>query len=132
MAVRAKMGNTRTRANDGLSFVERMEDNLWAIRDSLANAQNEQKLLADHARQDAGFQVGQKVYVSTKNLPLTYSNVSDQRSRKLQDLFDGPFTIVKASQSPNGWYLDLPKSWNVRQPLNLSLFKRDKSDPTRQ
>lgn len=70
--------------------------------------------------------------MSTKNLPLTYSNASDQRSRKLQDIYDGPFTIIKASKSPNAWYLDLPNEWNVRQPLNVSLFKRDLSDPRRE
>jgi hypothetical protein len=37
---------------------------------------------------------------------------------------------VKASKSPNAWYLDLPKSWNIKQLLNTSLFKRDNSDPT--
>jgi hypothetical protein len=29
-------------------------------------------------QQEASFQVGQKVYLSTKNLPLSYSNLSDQ------------------------------------------------------
>jgi hypothetical protein len=57
--------------------------------------------------------------------------VSDQRSRKLQDIYDRPFRIIKASHSPNACYLDIPKSWNIRQPLKVSLFKLDSSDPTR-
>jgi hypothetical protein len=35
------------------------------------------------------------------------------------------------SKSPNAWYLDLPKGWNIKQPLNVSRFKCDLSDPTR-
>jgi hypothetical protein len=89
------------------------------------------KTAADRFRQEASFKIGDKVYLCTKHLPLTYSNASDQRSRKLQDLYDGPFTVVKASKSPNAWYLDLPKSWNIKQPLNTCWFKRDNSDPTR-
>ena len=125
-------GGGGSKEGSGVGFAESMRDNLETAKEKLAEAQLEQKLAADDSRQDADFRVGQQVYLSTKHLPLTYSNSSDQRSRKLQDIFDGPFEIVKASKSPNAWYLDLPKEWNVRQPLNVSLFKRDLSDPTRE
>ena len=115
-----------------MTFAEQMKSNLEVAKEKLAEAQDQQKVAADQKRQESTFQIGQQVYLSTKYLPLTYSNSSDQRSRKLQDLYDGPFTITKASRSPNAWYLDLPPSWNVRQPLNVSLFKKDLSDPTRE
>ena len=133
VVVRAAVGTgTGRRMESGLSFADRMRNIVNSARDKLSEAQESQKLAADKNKQEANFRVGQQVYLSTKNLPLTYSNASDQRSRKLQDIFDGPFTIVKASRSPNAWYLDLPKEWNVRQPLNVSRFKRDFSDPTRE
>jgi hypothetical protein len=122
---------TTNKGTSAISFLERMQMNIDIAREKLAEAQDAQKLAADESRQETPFQLGQQVYLSTKNLPLTYSNASDQRSRKLQDLYDGPFEIVKASKSPNAWYLSLPPSWNIKQPLNVSLFKRDKSDPTR-
>lgn len=125
-------GRAEEKGGSGLSFAESMRYNLETAKEKLAEAQDNQKLAADKSRQEAKFQIGQQVYLSTKHLPLTYSNTSDQRSRKLQDIFDGPFQIVKASKSPNAWYLDLPKEWNVRQPLNVSLFKRDLSDPKRE
>ena len=121
----------RRGSGDALTFVEQMASNLDLAREKLKEAQDAQKVEADKSRQEVPFQVGQQVYLNTQNLPLTYSNASDQRSRKLQDLFDGPFTITKASQSPNAWYLDLPTQWTIKQPLNVSLFKRDLSDPTR-
>ena len=117
---------------EAVTFLEHMANNLAIARDRLKEVQDTQKISADKERQEVPFQVGQQVYLNTKNLPLTYSNSSDQRSRKLQDLYDGPFTIVKSSKSPNAWYLDLPQQWNIKQPLNVSLFKRDLSDPTRQ
>jgi hypothetical protein len=108
-----------------------MKLNMELARERLRIAQDSQKASADEHRQDVNFKIGQQIWLNTKNLPLTYSNVSDQRSRKLQNIYDRPFRIIKASQSPNAWYLDIPKSWNIRQPLNVSLFKLDSSDPTR-
>ena len=133
ISVRAAIGrdDTANGENSGVGFAEAMQFVVDIAKEKLVEAQEKQKLAADEDRQEARFQVGQQVYLSTKNLPLTYSNSSDQRSRKLQDIYDGPFEIVKASKSPNAWYLDLPKEWNIRQPLNVSLFKRDLSDPTR-
>ena len=133
VTVRSVIGFGSTgKGGSGLEFADRMKYVVEIAREKLSEAHETQKLAADANRQEARFQVGQQVYLSTKNLPLTYSNASDQRSRKLQDIYDGPFTIIKASKSPNAWYLDLPNEWNVRQPLNVSLFKRDLSDPRRE
>jgi hypothetical protein len=77
-----------------LSFAKQMDNNICIAKDSLASAQDAQKVTADCLRQPASFQVGQKVYLSTQYLPLTYSTVSDQWSCKLQNLYNGPFKIV--------------------------------------
>jgi hypothetical protein len=134
ISVRAAIGrgDSREKFKSRLGFAEAMQFDLENAKEKLGEAQENQQLAADENRQEAKFQVGQQVYLNTKNLPLTYSNSSDQRSRKLQDIYDGPFKITRASKSPNAWYLDLPKGWNIRQPLNVSLFKRDLSDPTRE
>jgi hypothetical protein len=133
VSIRATVGKCQSiLGRQALTFVEKMKYNLDLAREKLAEAQDTQKVAADTHRQESPFQLGQQVYLSTKNLPLTYSNASDQRSRKLQDLYDGPFKIIKASKSPNSWYLDLPSQWNIKQPLNVELFRRDLSDPTRE
>jgi hypothetical protein len=84
-----------------ISFAQRMKLNLESARERLWTAQDSQQAATDEHRQDAKFKIGQQIWLNIKNLPLTHSNLSDQRSRKLQDIHDGPFQIVKASRSLN-------------------------------
>jgi hypothetical protein len=95
LALHAVIQPVMAHAKDSLCFPETMENHIGLARDSLARAQDDQKARADLTRQEAPFQVGQKVCLSMENLPLTYSNLSDQRSRKLQDLEDGPLLFFR-------------------------------------
>jgi hypothetical protein len=114
-----------------VSFAEHQRYNLQLARERLNAARDEQKVAAEKRRQASPFHLGQSVWLDTRNLPTTYTNVSDQCSRKLQDVWTGPFKLVKASPSPNAWYLDLPTSWRIQQPINVSLLKPDWSDTSR-
>ena len=74
-------GQTGRKQHSALSFAETMKHNMDLARERLAAAQDSQKVAADKDRQEGQSQIGQQVFLSTKNLPLTYSNLSDQRSR---------------------------------------------------
>jgi DNA-nicking Smr family endonuclease len=52
-----------------------MRYNVELAREKLLDAQAAQKFWADWSRQEAQFQIEQQVYLRTKNLPLTYSNL---------------------------------------------------------
>ena len=115
------------------TFLTRQEYNLNLAKEKLRIAQDRQVAMANGKRRAHSFRVGERVYLDTRNLPLTYANVSSTlgNSRKLQDRFAGPFRIVKPSRSPNAWFLELPPTWRIQQPLNVNLFKPDTSDPQR-
>ena len=71
------------------------------------------------------------MWLDTENLPLEYANLSDERSTKLRDRWVGPFEITKQAASPNAWFLNLPSTWRIHQPINASRLKEDVSDPSR-
>jgi hypothetical protein len=115
-----------------VDFATRQQHNLQQAKDSLIRARDAQKEQYDRQHLPHDFTVGDSVYLDTRDLPITYANNTEERSRKLQDRFAGPFTIVAASASPNAWVLDTPEAWKVHQPFNVSRFKKDTSDRDRQ
>jgi hypothetical protein len=87
--------------------------------------------LCDRQHLPHDFTIGDSVYLDTRDLPIIYPNNTKEWSRKLQDRFADPFTIVATSTSPNAWVLDWPKAWKVQQPFNVSRFKKETSDRDR-
>jgi hypothetical protein len=83
--------------------------------------------LYDHQHLPHKFAIGDSVYMVTRDLPITYANNTEERSRKLQDRFAGPFEIVAASASLNAWVPDTPEACKIHQPFNVSRFKKDTS-----
>ena len=71
------------------------------------------------------------MWLDTENLPLEYANLSDERSTKLRDRWVGPFETMKQAASSNAWFLNLPSTWRIHQPINASRLKEDVSDPSR-
>jgi hypothetical protein len=116
------------RSHTAVDFATRQQHNLQQAKDSLIRARDAQKELYDRQRLPHNFTIGDSVYLDTRNLPIIYANNTNERSRKLQDRFAGPFEIVAASASPNAWVLNTPKAWKVHQPFNVSRFKKDTSD----
>lgn len=73
ITIRAALGRGTSRLERrALTFAESMKNNLDLAREKLKDAQDSQKTAADESRQESPFQLGQQVYLSTKNLPLTY------------------------------------------------------------
>jgi hypothetical protein len=109
----------------------RQQHNLQQAKDSLIRARDAQKELYDRQRLPHDFAVGDLVYLDSRDLPITYANNTEERSRILQDRFAGLSEIVAASASPNAWVLNTPETWKVHQPFNVSRFNEYTSDRNR-
>jgi hypothetical protein len=79
---------------------------------------------ADLKRVDVQFQVGDRVYLSTKHLTL-----HGQPSAKFRPRFVGLFTVNRRVSSV-AYGLDLPKSMRMHPVFHVSLLKAAVSDPT--
>jgi hypothetical protein len=60
--------------------------------------------VANRARRDLSFEVGDRVWLSTRNLPLKIG------TRKLAAIFAGPYVITEAV-GPVAYRLELPPDW---------------------
>ncbi len=60
--------------------------------------------VANRARRDLSFKVGDRVWLSTRNLPLKIG------TRKLAAIFAGPY-VVTAAVGPVAYRLELPSDW---------------------
>lgn len=70
-------------------------------------------------RKDLDLQVGDKVLLSTKNLPLKTG-----KSKKLSPKYIGPFTITERIASGNAYKLELPKHLkNIHPVFNAMVLK---------
>ena len=72
---------------------------------------------ADKSRRDERYVVGDRVLLSTKNLSL--------HSSKLSDPFIGPFPVTRVSDHGVNVWLQLPKEYSrVHQPFHIEKVKR--------
>ena len=89
-----------------------------------ADAQQRQKTYADQKRQEAEFDVGQQVLLSSKNIrflgPIT---------AKLMPKWMGPYTISKRIRKV-AYQLDLPPQMKIHNVFFASLLKAYRSDGT--
>ena len=74
------------------------------------------KKQADGHRRALDLQLGQKVWLTTKNLPLRVG------TRKLVEKWTGPFELM-AQVSPEAWRLRLPGTWKVHDVFHSSQLK---------
>ena len=78
--------------------------------------------LANRARRDVQFEVGQQVWLSTKHLPLRGNN-----SRKLAAIWAGPYEITDQISSV-AFRLNIPDSWKVHNVFHVSQLKLVQGD----
>ena len=72
--------------------------------------------MANRRRRDSSHEVGQKVWLATKNLPLKLG------TRKLASIWAGPFSVVSAV-GPVAYKLALPGDWKIHDVFYVSQLK---------
>jgi hypothetical protein len=115
---------------EAVSFVTTMQDNLRKMRAVLLTVQETQREQANKTRQAHTFQPGDKVMISTKNMPLTYAAAAAGRgeearlSSALRQKFLGPYTLGER-RGENAFDIpDLPSHLRIHRTQNVALFKR--------
>jgi len=133
-----KRSNEANSMSSGQSFAQRMHDMLVEIRQSLFRAQEEYIISANNHRRPHTFQTGDKVYISTRNLPVTYVNDGttdgkpDNSHRKaLQHRYMGEFELGKARGENAFEIADFPKHWRLSRTVNVDMLKHSTVDHAR-
>ena len=113
-----------------------MADILNELKITLANTQEEQINEANKYPQPHTFREGDMVFISTKDLPLTYANsaleTSNQSHRKtLQHKYIGEFQLGK-QRGENAFEVLIPEHWKLSRTFNVSKLKPSRIDNTRQ
>jgi hypothetical protein len=124
IAIQTARNTTRSTA----TFAERMATLLEDAKEMLRNTQDNMIKEANKRRSPHRFQVGDQILLDTKGLPIGYANTR-LNSRKMQQRFVGPFTITATSKSPNAFVLNIPESWRLHQPFNVSRFRAYTANP---
>ena len=98
-------------------FLEGLRESLKKAKVHLEESRQRQKRQADLHRQDQRYAVGDRVLLSTANMP-----VPRNLTRKLSRLYDGPFTVEKFV-SGNAYRLKLPESVRMHPVFNVSQLR---------
>jgi hypothetical protein len=106
---------------DARIVADRMKKAIEIAKSHMERAQERMVTARNRHRRPADLEVGQKVYLSTKNLKV------ERPSRKLSKLFKGSFTILE--KLGNAYRLDLPKGSRVHDVFAPELLLRDPENP---
>ena len=88
---------------------------------NMKQAQNSMKRFADRHRKEVSYQVGDRVFLSSRNI------VTSRPSKKLEDKMLGPYTILR--KVDESYELELPESLRVHPVFAPNLLRKDSNDP---
>ena len=83
------------------------------VQSSLAEAQERMARVANLSRRDGSHAVDDKVWLSTKNLPLKLG------TRKLAAIWAGPFRVMDRIGNL-AYRLELPPDWKIHNVFHVS------------
>jgi hypothetical protein len=122
--------NESVKTLQGREFFEQLQRILGVAKDELRNAQDKQTAEANKSGHpiDPAITAGAKVFLDTKDLPITYANVNPTR-RKLVHRYIGLYEILRIRG--NAVELDLLKDMTIHDTGNVSSLKVDHTDDSR-
>jgi hypothetical protein len=112
------------RALQGQAYADRLKAIMLEARDLVQAAQD--RYGAADKRVESDIKEGDRVFLSTSNLPVGYANVSAE-STKLRHRFAGPFDVTRKIGS-NAVHLDIPRDLGIESIQNISKLKKDRTD----
>ncbi len=98
------------------NFVQDLHEVLQQVKRHRQAATDRMKTFADKHRKELKFEVGDKVYLCTKNLKGLPGK------RKLQPRYEGPFEIIRVVPK-DAYELQLPPNWKIFPTFHVSLLK---------
>jgi hypothetical protein len=103
-------------------FVERINQSIAIAKDNHIIAKTRQATQTNrHRRQEPVYKVGDKAYLSTKNLRRKVKEKG--RSAKFHDRYVGPFPIVKAFPDTSTYKLGLPDNYRIHPTFHARLLR---------
>jgi len=102
-------------------FAENMKEAIMSAHDAIITSRIQQTVQANRKRKVASFQVGDLVYLSTKNISMPKG-----RARKLAPKYLGPFPITKVIKEGATYQLDLSEELvkrGVNRAFHASLLR---------
>ncbi|ETO58684.1 hypothetical protein F444_22936, partial [Phytophthora nicotianae P1976] len=111
----------------GVPFTEHQAAVLRQCQDALEDAQARMADVYDRGRKDQDFNVGDQVYLSTKNLDTVHTRFPN--SRKLGPKWIGPYSVVRKVHR-HAYEINLPPGLKLHPVFNTGSLKPYES-PTR-
>jgi hypothetical protein len=103
-------------------LVDEWREALKTAQVAMRLAQDRYAAYADLRRTDVSFHVGDRVYLSTENLPMPA-----HMSRKFKQRWMGPFKVTRVI-SPVAYELGLPQAMKIHRVFHVSLLKKENRD----
>jgi hypothetical protein len=103
------------------AFARKLQDGFETAKAILQKVQERKTAQANQHRRKPDFNVGDKVWLSTKHLAL------DQPSRKLAKLWVGPYKVL--AQEGHAFHLKLPEHMKVHPVFNPRVLRKAYNDP---
>ena len=106
---------------DACTVAKRMQTALKIAKENMALAQERMSNSTNQHRRSIDWDVGDKVYLSTKNLKVS------RPSRKLANKWEGPFEVIE--KVGNSYRLRLPQGSTIHDVFAPELLRKDPNDP---
>ena len=99
------------------NFITNIEKAILKAKTCLKNAQHRQKQHYDARHRDLQFKVGDKVWLSSKNIPIAGTG-----TRKLYPLWLGPFPVTEKVGAV-AYRIEIPPHYRLHNTFHVSLLK---------